>query len=227
LRYNGGKIIGIYGKPGSGKDTIGNLMVREYDFRRLTIKKPIEDTVRIVFGIDESCLSDRDKREQPLPEWPGWTTRKLLQGVAQSLRDLVGEHLWAQSLCSRSCYDPKNSRIVVTDIRTPGDVSYIRQYVHAQGGKFILLGVKRPGFGSTTPGGFANHKLESYDLEPECDFVFINNGTIEQLYAQVRAYLGGICIHDLQYESDAKICEAINQAAGMSTPVPDKCQEGK
>jgi hypothetical protein len=180
-------LIGICGKPGSGKDTIGLLLREKYNFMQLTIKHPIEETVRAVFGVDDYHLYNREAREEPLAEWSGWTVRKLLQGVAQTLRDLVGEHLWAQSLCMRLKYTPQK-RIVVTDIRTPGDVAYIRQHITSLGGKFILMGVRRSGYGSTTSGGFANHKLESYDLESECNVVFDNDSTIEHLHNKVQSY---------------------------------------
>lgn len=185
-------IVGICGKPGAGKDTIGSLLTEKHGFKLMTFKKPIEDAVKAIFAVDDRHLYDRVAREEPLEDWPDWTVRKLLQGVAQSLRDLVGEHLWGQSFCMRSNYDPKTSRIVVTDIRTPGDVACIRHHVTTKGGKFVLMGVKRQGFGSTTPGGFANHKLESYDLDPECDVIFQNDGTIADLHAKVEDHMIGV-----------------------------------
>jgi hypothetical protein len=214
-------MVGICGKPGSGKDTIGSYLVSEYGFQNITIKHPIEQTVKAVFGVDDRHLYDRDAREEPLDEWPGWTVRKLLQGVAQSLRDMVGEHLWAQSLCMRSGYasNPK-LKLVVTDVRTPGDVAYIRKYVKDAGGRFILMMVKRPGYGATTSGGFANHKLESYDLEPECDVLFNNDGSIAELQGEVASYLTGVGVRNLSYESDMILIKAI--MASVERPTGDE-----
>jgi hypothetical protein len=70
--------------------------------------------------------------------------------------------------------------------------------------------VQRPGFGATTAGGFANHKLESYDLEPECDIVWQNNTTVNELLAHIVLFLSGHGISP--YNEDAIIFTAINEA---------------
>lgn len=192
-------VVGVCGKPGAGKDTTGDLLHHSYGFRNLTLKQPIEDAVKAVFGVGDYHLRDREAREKPLIAWPGWTVRKALQAVGQSMRDVVGEDVWGKNLCqrmdsvvgigsySKDSYDSYG--FVVTDIRTPDDVKTLREHVEGKGGTFILIMVKRDGFGSTTVGGFANHKLESYDLEPACDCVFENNGTIEDLHSKVRGFL--------------------------------------
>jgi hypothetical protein len=191
-------VVGICGKPGVGKDTIGGFLQSEFGFKLFTLKKPIEETVKAVFGVDDHHLYNREAREQPILNWPGWTVRKMLQAVGQTMRDAVGGTVWAQSLCERMDYNPQNSRIVVTDVRTPEDLDYIRTYVNNKGGKFIMMMVKRPGFGSTTSGGFADHKLESYDLEPCCDIVFHNEGSVSELFAVVAKFLVGLDICDVE-----------------------------
>ena len=192
-------VIGICGKPGAGKDTIGNFLIVDYGFCNLTLKKPIEDAVKAIFTVGDNHLYDRDMREQPMPDWPNWTVRKALQYVGQVMREAVGNDVWGKNLCKRIDglindsreFDAvvNNVNVVVTDIRTPGDVKTLRDYVAEKHGKFILMMVSRPGYGSTTAGGFANHQLESYDLSSECDIVFVNDGTIDVLQEAVRDYL--------------------------------------
>ena len=178
--------IGICGKPGAGKDTIGELLSDSYGFRKMTLKLPIETTVQAILGVDDHHLYDRVAREQPLEAWPGWTVRKALQAVGLALRDAFGEHVWAQSLCLRMGQERK---VFITDVRTTGDVSHVRQHVRGNGGTYYLWMVRREGCGATTAGGFANHKLESYDLTPECDAIFDNDGTIHDLHGKVVAWL--------------------------------------
>lgn len=223
---NGLLFIGICGRPGAGKDTIGDYLRTRYGFSQITIKKPIEESVKAVLRVSDYNLYDRDGREQPLEDWPGWTVRKALQGFAQSLRDLVGEHVWIKSMCMRMDEESNmgnipSQRVVVTDIRTPTDMSFVRDHVEAKGGRAIMIMVKRPGHGSTTAGGFANHKLESYDLEGECDAVFNNNGTIDELLAKVVRWLYDQEIKSSDYKMDKvdKVLFAAIEAAASTTPV--------
>jgi len=179
-------VIGICGKPGAGKDTLGGYLQNHFGFDAFALKTPIEKVVQTVFNVDNFHLYDRDAREQPLVKWPDWTVRKMLQAVGQSMRDIAGGDIWAKSLCNRM---EANKKVVITDIRTPEDIKCIRGHIESKGGSFILVMVKRPGFGATTSGGFANHKLESYNLEPECDIVLDNNGTENELFEQAKKYL--------------------------------------
>lgn len=194
-------VIGICGKPGSGKDTIGSYMEHNLGCKIFNLKTPIEQVVKNIFNIDNHNLYEREAREQPLEDWPGWTARKMLQAVGQSMRDLAGGDVWAKSLCQR--IDSENVALsAVTDVRTPEDADYIRKHVESNNGRFILVMVKRSGFGATTVGGFANHKLESYDLEPNCDMVFENDGTKDELFKKVKQYLETQNIYEIDDDAD-------------------------
>jgi len=185
-------IIGICGKPGSGKDTIGNFIVKSYGFNPITLKKPIEDIVRTLLCVDDDHLYDRNMREQELEDWKGWTVRKALQGLGQGIRDIFGEEIWAKNLCKRmDNFIEPDANFVLTDIRTPADVRVVRQYAINKGKIFKLIMVQRPGYGATTVGGFTNHVLESYDLSPESDVTIVNDRTIHSLHLRVRDYLLG------------------------------------
>lgn len=199
-------VIGICGKPGAGKDTLGLYLKNNFGFDIFALKNPIEEVVQAVFNVDDLHLYDREFREQPLPSWPGWTVRKMLQAVGQSMRDIAGGDVWAKSLCQRidDCYVVLSA---ITDVRTPEDVKYIREHVESQGGRFILIMVKRPGFGATTSGGFKNHKLESYDLESECDAVFENNGTKDELFEQAKEYFTFPELYNLGFDSASTLKE--------------------
>lgn len=219
--YADAVVVGICGKPGAGKDTIGTVLGR-CGFGSVTLKKPIEDAVRAIFLVNDYQLYDRKAREEPLPEWDGWTVRKALQGIGLSVRELVGPQVWAKNLCLRLDAELANwhgwqARFHVADVRTPEDLVVIKKHVEDGGGRFFMLMVKRPGFGSTTTGGFANHVLESYDLEASCDVVFDNDGTIDDLHAKVATWLGSKDIHDVNCESDKAIFDAINAAITKSS----------
>jgi hypothetical protein len=205
-------VIGICGKPGSGKDTLGLYIKNKFGFQIFNLKTPIEQVVQIIFNVDNFHLYDREAREQTIENWPCWTTRKMLQAVGLSMREIAGGDVWAKSLCSRI---NEYKKVVITDIRTPEDVKYIRNHVEMTGGRFILIMIKRPGFGATTSGGFQNHQLESYDLEPDCNVVLNNDGTPEDLFEQSKKYLKTQEIHEIGEGNDidyyVKLTERISR----------------
>src|ERR1700679_2068879 len=66
-------IIGVVGFVGSGKDTVGNILV-DIGFIRDSYAAPVKDAVAVIFGWDRNQLEgaigvDRVWREQPDPYW--------------------------------------------------------------------------------------------------------------------------------------------------------------
>ena len=49
-------IIGLCGRAGSGKDTIADFLVNEYNFTKLSFGKILKDVVSIIFGWDRKLL---------------------------------------------------------------------------------------------------------------------------------------------------------------------------
>jgi len=49
-------IVGIAGYKGSGKDTIGKVLVDHYDFEKMSFAQPIKDLVHDTFRIDKNIL---------------------------------------------------------------------------------------------------------------------------------------------------------------------------
>jgi cytidylate kinase len=70
-------IIGICGLQSSGKDTLGNILVEKYGFKKLSFAGVLKDIVSILFGwpidmVEGSTKESRAWREQ-VDEW--WATR--------------------------------------------------------------------------------------------------------------------------------------------------------
>ena len=75
-------LVGIGGKAGAGKDTIGDHLSDKYGFEKISLAGPIKRLVQDVFALDHQTVYDRDKREQPLEQWEGRSVRELLQFMA-------------------------------------------------------------------------------------------------------------------------------------------------
>ena len=95
-------IVGITGKANAGKDTIADYLVSQYSFKKIALADPIKRLVKDVFVLTDEEVYDRVLREQPLPHWDGWTTRKLLQFIGTDLfRQQIDDAVWVKSLVLR------------------------------------------------------------------------------------------------------------------------------
>lgn len=200
-------IIGICGFIGSGKDTVADYLVNFHEFRRDSFAGTLKDAVAAVFGWPREMLEGRTKqsrewREQVDPWWaerlgmPNLTPRLVLQ-------------LWGTEVCRKSFHDDiwiasienklRNSQdnIVISDCRFPNEIKSIK----AAGGQVIW--VKRgqlPDWYDTAEranSGSENDRLalqqigvhasETAWVGTDFDVVVDNNGSIEDLYNQVRS----------------------------------------
>lgn len=199
-------IIGICGFIGSGKDTIADYLVNFYEFRRDSYAGTLKDAVAAVFSWDRELLEGRTKqarewREQVDPWWakrlnmPKFTPRLALQ-------------LWGTEVCRKGFHDDiwiasvenklrtSKDHIVISDCRFPNEIASIK----AAGGRVVW--VKR----GSLPVWYNNallanqgdllameqleqdgiHASETAWVGTRFDAEIDNNGSIENLYSQVK-----------------------------------------
>ena len=195
-------LIGVGGKAGAGKDTIGDHLVAKYGFKKIALADPIKRLVKDVFVLSDEEVYDREKREQPMEKWGGRSVRQLLQYIGTELfRENVDEEIWVKSLWFRVENDP-NFNYVVTDVRFPNELEYLSK---SAGKDFVFIKVEREGcdgqVGIVQPerSSFKKfldylcmrtpkktvHASEAYDLKAA--HVIENNSTFEDLYIEVEA----------------------------------------
>jgi dephospho-CoA kinase len=188
-------LVGMVGKAGSGKDTVGDYLIKNYGFNKIALADPIKRLVKDIFVLDDHTVYDRVAREQPLEKWPNWTVRKLLQYIGTELfRNNIDEAIWVKSLWYKIQEDRANNYII-SDVRFENEQKYFKD--NAKEGEFVCIKVIRPGYngnvGIKMPfwksflfkiiGKDIRHASEAYDLQG--DFEIINDGTIEDLYNKV------------------------------------------
>ena len=179
-------LVGICGKAGSGKDTVGDYLVKEYHFKKISLADPIKRLVEDVFVLDKHTVYDRVAREQPLEKWPGWTVRKLLQFIGTELfREKIDDAIWVKSLWYRICEDQGNN-YVVSDVRFPNELQYFKDCSLKSNIPFMSIKIVREGCNGIV--GLKGHASEAYDLETQ--YVLENNGTFEHLYYKLDKLFG-------------------------------------
>jgi hypothetical protein len=204
-------IIGICGFIGSGKDTIADYLVNFHGFRRESFANSLKDAVSYVFGWDRTMLEGRTKQSR---EWrerrDEWWSQRL--GMDITPRYILQQ--WGTEVCRKNFHDDiwiaslenklRNSQddVVITDCRFPNEIKAIRN----AGGRVIRV-VRGPepkwfDFAVSVnqgPDGNPRWSLSKVKLEKlkihasetawvgtDFDVVLDNNGTMDDLYQQVK-----------------------------------------
>jgi len=205
-------IIGVCGFIGSGKDTVADYLTNFHEFRRESFANSLKDAVAHDFGWNRTMLEGRTKqarewREQVDPWWaerlkmPNLTPRLMLQlWGTEVCRKAFHDDIWIASLENKLRTSTDN--IVISDCRFPNEIKSIRD----AGG--IIVWVKRGELPewydaavSMNSGEWGNmdwalskdriknlgiHASETAWVGTEFDAELDNNGTIDDLFEQVR-----------------------------------------
>ena len=205
-------IIGVCGFIGSGKDTIADYLVNLHHFRRESFANTLKDAVAQVFGWDRMMLEGRTKqarewREQVDPWWakrlgiPHLTPRYILQQWGTEVcRKNFHDDIWIASLENKL----RNSTddIVISDCRFPNEIAAIKKaggrvvrVVRGAEPEWYQLAVSRNhGPNGNSSWALSGRKLEQLGIHAsetawvgtKFDAVLDNNGTLEDLYQQVK-----------------------------------------
>jgi len=210
-------IIGVCGFIGSGKDTVADYLVNLHHFRRESFANTLKDAVAAVFGWDRTMLEGRTKqarewREQVDSWWaqrldiPHLTPRWILQNWGTNiLRTGFHDDIWIASLENKL----RNSQddVVISDCRFPNEIRAIK----AAGGLVVRVvrGAEPEWYGAAMshnrgPNGNSTWALSGRRLEQlgvhasetawvgtKFNAVLDNNGTLDDLYQQVKQLVAG------------------------------------
>lgn len=174
-------IIGLSGKAGAGKDTIGDLLVREHGYVKASFAAPLKDL---------ACKIDPDLAAFVARH--GWDEAKqmehvrlLLQRLGQGVRDLdeqfwvkLGEQFVYEQMAAQGTMHP---RVVFCDVRYLNEVQFIR----AGGGR--LWRVVRPSAGLEGEAGDHPSETELDEVKP--NVTLHNVGPLESLSTVVASFL--------------------------------------
>ncbi len=203
-------IIGFVGFIGSGKDTAADYLVNFHGFRRDSFANTLKDAVSAVFGWDRTLLEGRTKearewREQR-DEW--WSNRLG--------KDITPRHIlqyWGTEVCRQGFHDDiwiaslenkmrkTGDNIVISDVRFPNEIKAIK----SAGGKVVRVvrGADPEWYqdawnmnqGPTNMSWSISkmrmeqrkiHASETAWIGKGIDLEIDNNGTIDQLFAQIK-----------------------------------------
>jgi len=200
-------IIGIAGFLGSGKGTLGDILVKEHGFKPIAFADALKDAVAAIFKwprelLEGDSVASRYFREQADPYWSekfGYdvTPRYMLQVMGtEAVRDVFDPNLWVYVVEKTISEDP-DSNYVITDMRFPNESRIIKK----MGGHTIRVvrGPEPIWFETAAKDNLTKtnsmsllyptvHRSEYSLCGYEFDRVIENNGTIEDLKNKLHGF---------------------------------------
>jgi hypothetical protein len=202
-------LIGISGKAGSGKDTVGEIIQKlclsnkgpQFEIKKFAGK--LKQTASLLTGIPIEKFEDQEFKKTILgSEWGKPTKQNPLNAIEpfkditfvemMSVRDLLqklgteamrnGLHtnVWCNALFSDYTED---KQWVITDVRFPNEFKAIKE----KGG--IVIRVNRPGHSNSMKELAEAHPSETALDGHDFDYVIENDGNLEKLIDKVKEIL--------------------------------------
>ena len=123
-------IIGLTGKKGCGKSTVGRIIAEQYDYGIKSFATPIK-LMLSAMGLTNDQLYDPKKKEEMIPEF-GKSPRELCQLLGTEFgRTLVSQNIWVSTLEKKL----DGGNYVIDDVRFPNEAAMIR----AHGGVIVRV----------------------------------------------------------------------------------------
>lgn len=177
-------IIGVHGKPHSGKDTIANFLIPLLNLKRFGPSVQVKKATAAMFNIPEEYLYDEKMKDEVDPFW-GISYREMAQKVGnESSRKIFGEDFWMRHVNKYLETLPVFlDGIVLADIRYANEALWIKE------NKGVVIFVNR---GDRPLASNESHEAER-GLDPVlADIVIENNGTISELYEKVSVFINSV-----------------------------------
>lgn len=193
-------IIGICGLIGSGKGTVADILVQDYNFIKLSFADRLKDGVASVFGWDRSMLegeteASRSWREERDTYWSAElgkdiSPRLVLQLFGtECMRNGFYDGIWV-SLVKKHIVDNPGKNFVIPDVRFHNEANMLKS-IHGEIWR-VRRGPDPVWFRMYTDLGKEPtdvHKSEWDWANVKFNKVIDNNGTLLQLRSQVKDHL--------------------------------------
>lgn len=178
-------IIGLTGYAQSGKDTVADILVKNFGYKRVAFADPIRNLAYEMNPMFDSIVGEPRFLKDAVDR-NGWDEakqhpqiRRILQNLGVGGRKVFGEDFWVHQAMRQ--IDSLN--VVVTDVRFENEANLLR----ANGGQ--IWRIKRLGVDAVNE-HISEHELDGYKV----DQIFVNKGTIDELELLVKTRMQGYAL---------------------------------
>ena len=167
-------LIGISGKAGAGKDTLGKYLCDEYKCVHYYFAKPLKEGAKVMFALSDDQIANK---EVPVEPW-GISPRKIYQLLGTEVGRGIDVNVWVKNA---EMFVRKNPgfTVVITDVRFDNEAAWI----HNRGG--VVINIVRDQDDIKENKHSSEGGLKSSDI----DLTIYNNGTIEDMCNEVTYYI--------------------------------------
>lgn len=166
------RLIGLTGKAGSGKDTVGDILWRSHRMYKVAFAYPLKEALRAM-GFPEP--ENRGDKEAIISGF-GFSWRELAQTLGTEWGRARDPDLWLKLAMQKTeniLRVRETNRVVITDVRFENEAAAIRerggQIWHITGREGQMLGVTKA------------HASEAGVQVAKGDKVIVNSGTLVEL----------------------------------------------
>ena len=173
------KLIGVSGKKRVGKDTFFDITDKIYKerFTRKKFADKLKHISSIITGLPIDIFYKGDY-SMYLPDW-GMDIRTLQQKIGtEAFRNNVNPDTWVLALFSDFSSVDAESQWIITDVRFPNEVEYIKKY----GG--VIIRIENDNLDNSDT-HYSETALDNYK---DWDFVIKNNGTLDDYEETIRKW---------------------------------------
>lgn len=179
-------IVGIFGKAGSGKDTIANYMIENLGYTKIAFADVLKDIVSVLFSWERHLLEGDTKESREFREtkdmwWSNKlgkeiTPRLMLQQIGTDLfRNHFDKNIWLHVIERKI---RKYDKVVISDIRFPNEHQLIKDL------NGIIIKVER-NIDNKVPYHSSENNFDNFSF----NFYINNNNSINDLHSKIEHFL--------------------------------------
>lgn len=178
-------LLAIHGFKQSGKDTLSDLLVREYGYQKVAFADKLKEVLHLIFNIPKEQLWGGDQEKQSLTP-VRWADLEKIQRKDRSHETFLSVRELMQIFATEVCRDkipgiwyrflnyPPHQKIVISDLRFNNEAKHLKSL-----GAHIIK-VQRPSAHSTA------HASESGLDGHFIDYCLENDKSLNHFYERAR-----------------------------------------